>query len=61
MEKAENKDTRPGWCKETEEHSDCFVLLSPDERAVLYWGRKDGAVMNKFEFTGPCSVAVITD
>lgn len=57
----EDKDTRPDWCKEAEKHSRCFVLISPNERVVLSWGRQDGAVMNKVEFTGPCSIAVITD
>ena len=57
----EIKDTRPDWCKEAEKHSTCFVLVSPDERAVLHWGHKDSEVMNKFEFTGPCNIAVIID
>jgi hypothetical protein len=55
-----NRDTRPDWCKEAEKHSSCFVLIPPDEQAVLYWGR-EGAAMSKVEFTGPCSVAVLTD
>jgi hypothetical protein len=38
---AEIKDTRPDWCKEAEKRSDCFVLVSPDERITLYWGHKD--------------------
>jgi hypothetical protein len=57
----ETKDTRPDWCKETEKHSDCFVLISPDERVTLCWGHKDATVMNKVEFTGPCVIALITD
>jgi hypothetical protein len=57
----ENKDTRPGWCKEAEKHSDCFVSISPDERITFYWGHKDAAMMNKAEFTGPCCVAFIRD
>jgi hypothetical protein len=56
----EYRDTRPEWCREAEKHSSCFVLVPPDERAVLCWGR-GGTVMSRFEFTGPCSVAVITD
>jgi hypothetical protein len=56
----EHEDTRPDWCKEAEKHAGCFVLVPPDERAVLCWGRED-AIMSKVEFTGPCSVAVITD
>jgi hypothetical protein len=61
MTQVENKDTRPGWCKEAEEYSACFIAVSPDERIMLYWGHKDAAVRNKVEFTGPCCIAFITD